>query len=77
LCFIGDLLEGALFPEVNFEKGGRLSIVEFLQTAGPSGGIEYAKLMVWSFLAGFAERLVPDTLSRFVAKKESSDLEAV
>jgi hypothetical protein len=32
---------------------------------------DYAKLMVWSFLAGFAERLVPDTLSRFVAQGTS------
>lgn len=73
LCFIGGLLEGELFPEINFPTQDRLSIAGFLRTAGPAAGGEYAKLMVWAFIAGFAERLVPDTLSRFVAKKAEGD----
>ena len=32
----------------------------------PSG--EFAKLLVWSFLAGFSERLVPDTISQLEKK---------
>jgi hypothetical protein len=35
---------------------------------GPASGISYALLIIWSFLAGFAERLVPDTLNRLVQK---------
>ncbi|MBL8231475.1 MAG: hypothetical protein JNL98_23470 [Bryobacterales bacterium] len=32
----------------------------------PDGPESWAKLWIWSFLAGFAERLVPDTLDRLV-----------
>jgi hypothetical protein len=32
--------------------------------------VELAKLAVWSFLAGFSERLVPDALAQTVAKKD-------
>jgi len=45
-----------------------LQIKDFLRETGPTSGIAYALLIIWSFLAGFAERLVPDTLNRLVQK---------
>jgi hypothetical protein len=49
----------------------RLSFVQFLLETSPGSASDYSQLMIWSFLAGFAERLVPDTLSRVVASKET------
>ena len=45
-----------------------LQIKDFLRETGPASGVAYALLIIWSFLAGFAERLVPDTLNRLVQK---------
>jgi hypothetical protein len=42
-----------------------------MQQTGPTSGINYALLIIWSFLAGFLERLVPDALSKLVAKSDS------
>jgi hypothetical protein len=44
---------------------------EFLRETGPCGGHNYALLVIWAFLAGFAERLVPDALNRLIAKSGS------
>jgi hypothetical protein len=49
--------------------GQGLSLKEFLLKTGPSDATHYALLILWSFLAGFAERLVPDTLNRLVTKQ--------
>src|SRR5256885_6157455 len=45
-----------------------LQIKDFLRRTGPASGISYSLLIIWSLLAGFAERLVPDTLNRLVQK---------
>ena len=68
----GKLLDGALFPEILTprENGGFIS---FIQESVPKDGVAFAKLMIWSFIAGFAERFVPDTLSRFVEKQQTTN----
>jgi hypothetical protein len=58
-------------PTAQASNESVLQIKDFLQETGPADGISYALLIIWSFLAGFAERLVPDTLNRLVAKNQA------
>jgi hypothetical protein len=53
------------------QRQGVLQIKDFLKETGPKDGVSFALLLIWSFLAGFLERLVPDTLNRLVAKTEA------
>jgi hypothetical protein len=47
------------------------SFVHFLWHAIPSRHLELAKLLLWCFIAGFAERLIPDTLNRMIVRQIS------
>jgi hypothetical protein len=42
----------------------------FLKQTGPDSGGSFAMLLVWSFIAGFAERFVPDTIDRLVSQAQ-------
>ena len=53
------------------QRTGVLQLKDFLKQTGPQDGVSFALLMIWSFIAGFAERLVPDTLNRLVTKNEA------
>lgn len=71
LMFIAGVLKGAIFPGF-FISGNHaaasLPFFTFTWDTLPTSSEEYAKLFVWAFLAGFAERLVPDSLDRLAAK---------
>jgi hypothetical protein len=50
-----------------------MGLSNFLQETGPQKGTDFALLIIWGFISGFAERLVPDTLMRLVNQKKSND----
>jgi hypothetical protein len=55
IMFLGGLIGGSLFPSSN---GNWFSVVYIHP--------EFAKLLVWSFIAGFSERFVPQILENLV-----------
>ncbi len=73
--FIAGVLKGVVFPDFYSSPGGvhGLSFFAFAWNTLPKNSEDYAKLFVWAFLAGFAERLVPDSLDRLASKLEQAD----
>ncbi len=71
LMFVAGILEGSIFPTFyspsTHHRAG-LTFFTFTWSTLPISGADYARLFVWSFLAGFAERLVPDNLDRLSSK---------
>jgi hypothetical protein len=71
LVFASGLVQGALFPQLDTQSGVS-NFVTFIQRVQPTSIINWGKLLVWSFIAGFAERFVPDTLDHLIARSERS-----
>jgi hypothetical protein len=74
LMFIGGLVQGSLFPRLIAapppQAGGDLWA--YLANVAAVSVPDLAKLFVWSFISGFAERLVPDALDRLAISRRTS-----
>ncbi len=49
-----------------------MNVTVFLYSAEPSGLEDSGKLLAWAFVAGFAERFVPDVLNRLTGQSSGS-----
>jgi hypothetical protein len=72
LIFLGKLVSGVIFPE-NLTHFHLWWGQVHLAAVPPPTPEDYAKLVVWSFIAGFAERFVPDTLDRLVNRARDAE----
>ncbi|WP_421380997.1 hypothetical protein ACOCG7_34030 (plasmid) [Paraburkholderia sp. DD10] len=71
IIFLGGLLTGSMFP--TFVQDGPKDAARFASIFAQHASTyqDYAKLFVWSFLAGYSEHFVTDVLGRFEGESVS------
>jgi hypothetical protein len=73
LMFIGNIVQGTLFPEYPERKIIDLStFIYWLDNSYPDSGADVTKLLFWSFVAGFSERFVPQIINRTIDDSNSN-----
>ena len=70
LCLSG-LVEGALFPKFANTDLPYDGVQSFLEKLAPKQNIDTAKAILWAFIAGFSERLIPNIIDRLVSQAEA------
>jgi hypothetical protein len=66
LIFQANLVQGTPFPAIECVAADKCpSLGALLDNYGPKEPADFAKAILWGFIAGFAERLAPDLLENF------------
>lgn len=66
VLFTSELVRGSLFPSFHCMDGeGKcVSFFQYLDRWSPVDSANYGKALMWGFIAGFAERMIPDALTK-------------
>lgn len=74
MLFASGILKGPMFPAfVPSGSANTNTIMPMILTLSPTDAQQGAMLLVWSFVAGFAERFVPNTITRLMQRQESGE----
>ena len=71
MLFVGGILKGALFPDFP-DLHKYESVSKFIESAKPTMVSDAAKLMFWSFVAGFSETFVPNIIDKLAKEAEKA-----
>lgn len=69
LMTIGGLIGGDLFPEfieTALKQGETWSMEAFVTKVDPKASKDIAKILVWSFIAGYSEKFVPNLIGKIL-----------
>lgn len=70
--FLSDMLQGSLFPKFVGTDIAFNGVVSLFTDVKPASQLDAVKSLLWAFLAGFSERLVPNILDRLATEAEAS-----
>jgi hypothetical protein len=72
VVFASEIVVGPFFPgfACKLGEGSCLEFQQFLTSWTPAYAQDYAKSIVWGFVAGFSERFVPDILNKVTRDSE-------
>ena len=71
VIFVGQLVGGGVFPKLGCDEGKTCkTLYDVINFYGPQTAEDYGKALIWSFIAGFSERFVPDTLQSLVVRSQ-------
>ena len=67
IMFVGKIIQGTLFPTYpDLKVEDLITFKKWITSAYPVSGANVAKLLFWSFVAGFSERFVPQIIRKTV-----------
>jgi hypothetical protein len=71
--FISGVIDSGVFPKLVCKAATKTcnDLLQVLNDYGPEKAADYGKALIWSFFAGFSERLVPDMLQAVLARMQS------
>ncbi|MHC4653858.1 MAG: hypothetical protein ACYS91_02435 [Planctomycetota bacterium] len=72
LIFMAGFLEGTFFPKFKSANDPYVSFATFAALTEPATHADVAKAVLWAFIAGFSERLVPNFIDK-IAKEAAAD----
>ncbi|NEZ54218.1 hypothetical protein [Adonisia turfae] len=73
LIFTAEILTGDLFPKFRAAGEDYENAIAYVKSVNPDTNKDLAKLLVWSFVAGFSEKFVPNIISRTLTVRAKDD----
>lgn len=73
IIFMGGLVSGELFPKFVNDTSTYVNTTEFLTAVDPETYQDFAKILVWSFIAGYSETFVPNIITKIVTPEQNQD----
>jgi hypothetical protein len=69
LMFMGRVLTGGIFPAFSGDTDPFTDVPGFVAAVHPASNADFAKLLLWAFVAGFSEKFVPNLISQITGSK--------